>query len=522
MSFAVRLVTDIVQVEPGSTVPLALEIVNRTDEPDQYEVTIEGLDPSWVAVPVPVFPVEGRETHVERLFLKPPRESESLAGTYPFVVQVRSVVTGESKSAQGALEVRPYFSLSLDVAPKRTVIGSIAKQASFNVSVMNLGNADQTLQLFATDPEGVFAFEFEHDQVIVGAGQQREIAVSASASKKPLLANPRLQNFTVSARNTQNPALAAASTAQIEQKAVASPGAVALLFLTLVLAIGWYLLWPKPPVVESLTVSSEKVTAGTPVEISWQVDRAKSVSLTIGDWSQTRLPSKGTVTYVGTKPGRFTVDLKALSGSLVARDQTRVIQIDPAPIVPEPVIESISIEPKTVKPGEPFMLKYKFNSAVTRATLYPTQQPLDVRATEIQLRADKPGTLEYRVKAANDAGVEVERAVSVRVEKSSAARIVLFRATPGELPVGGGKVTVEWTAVDAARLELQYLGTVVALDSSSGTYILDLTASASLKLVAYDADALKTESKPVNVKVAEPPTDPGSTSGGAPTAVPGP
>ncbi|HSI72560.1 MAG TPA: hypothetical protein VK934_05245, partial [Fimbriimonas sp.] len=76
MSFSVQLTPDMTPVEPGSNTPISVLVVNRSDERDQFEMDIEGIDPEWKAVPVPVFSVEPNENHEEKVFFKPRRTSE--------------------------------------------------------------------------------------------------------------------------------------------------------------------------------------------------------------------------------------------------------------------------------------------------------------------------------------------------------------------------------------------------------------------------------------------------------------
>src|SRR5580704_15292534 len=113
MSFSVQLTPDLIPVEPGATTPVAVVVINKSDEADRFELEIEGIDPEWTAVPVPVFAVEPRETQTEKIFFKPSRTSESLAGNYPFVVRIRSLVSGESKSVQAILQVKAFNHISM-------------------------------------------------------------------------------------------------------------------------------------------------------------------------------------------------------------------------------------------------------------------------------------------------------------------------------------------------------------------------------------------------------------------------
>src|SRR5579862_472827 len=101
MSFTIRLSADLTAAEAGATVPLSIELTNKGSDVDRYEMQVEGLDPEWTASPEPVFNVGGGETHSQKVFFKPPRSSESGAGNYPFVVKIRSLNSGDSRTAQG-------------------------------------------------------------------------------------------------------------------------------------------------------------------------------------------------------------------------------------------------------------------------------------------------------------------------------------------------------------------------------------------------------------------------------------
>src|SRR6185503_11001728 len=98
MSFTIRLSQDLTAVEAGATVPLSIELTNKGEEADRYEMQVEGLDPEWTASPEPVFTVGQHEIHSQKVFFKPPRASESLAGNYPFVVRVRSLESGDART----------------------------------------------------------------------------------------------------------------------------------------------------------------------------------------------------------------------------------------------------------------------------------------------------------------------------------------------------------------------------------------------------------------------------------------
>lgn len=530
MSFAVQLATDLVRVEPGTTVPVAVEVVNRSDSADRFEIEIEGIDPAWAAVPVPSFGIEPRETHTERFFLKPPRDTESLAGTYPFVVNIRSIESGEVRSVQGALEVKPYFNLSLDLQPKKGTLSPFSRSTQFQVTVMNLGNAEQTMQMFAADNDSLFAFEFDSDQIILGAGQQRTLNLTAAGTKSSLLANSRLQNFSVSARAVDNPALGANASGQIEQKALASPGAFLLILSLVAILATWVALWPKNPHVDSVVVNPATTLVGQPVQVHWKTSNATSVKIQIGNWSQDRQLPEGSLSYTPDKAGDFAVEVTAISGDRISRDVSKLITVGVPPEVPSPEIIDLSVDEKQLKLGQPFMLHYKFNDAVVSASLYPMQRELDVKESGIQLVADIAGKVKYTVKAKNAAGKQVELSVTVTVLKLSKAKIVSFEVSPLEFDEKGGTVLIDFGVTGAAKIELAYAGQKVDVTKSvvpdnvsgqaKGHQEIAVTADTTFKLIVYDDEGVAVPSTQIAVKVKKPETpdaapDIPSTTGGA-------
>lgn len=523
MSFAVQMVADSVQVEPGSSIPVAIEVTNRADATDHFELSVEGIDPEWTAVPVPTFSVAANETHVERFFLKPPRESGSQAGNYPFVVKIRSLESGESRTVQGILEVKPYHHLSVDVLPRRVVVSPFAKETDFQVTVMNLGNTEQTLQLFANDADDVFAFEFESEQVTLGPGHQKTINLSASATKNPLLANARLQAITVTARSVANPAVAASAQGQIEQKALISPGALLALVLLVVLAGSWIAFIPKAPQVDSLSVNRQQVQVGEEVIVSWDTSHATGVELRIGEQVLSKQRADGEYRFLTDKPGELEITLIAERDDKRSQADTTLVQVLKAPEAPLPVIRRFSIEPTNIKVGQTYMVSYELGEGVTRAVLSPVGQDLDIKAGAAQLTAGLPGTFEYKLIAYNADGKSVEKSITVKIVQASLASIVKFEITPKEVDPADGRVSIVWQFSNAARAELRYNGQDMELDPvEQGRRDVTIEQDTEFTLTIYDAEG-RTVVKKVAVKMKKVPSpvDPATTGTGGSTGTTG-
>ncbi len=520
MSFTVRLSDDTAQVEAGATAAITVEIANRTESADRYEVQVEGLDPEWTAIPVPSFSVDAQGNHSEKLFLKPPRSSESMAGTYPFVVKARSLESGDARTVQGVLQIKTFNHVSLDVAPKRGTISAFGKQCAFEVTVMNLGNSDHTMQLFASDPDDALVFEFESDKIMVGPGQQKAVVLDASATRKPLLANPRLHSFGVTARSVDTPSVMASVQAQLEQRAFVSPGTFALFFFAFLLIGGWIALIPKPPVIDSVSLSKREITLGQPVTVRWRASNAKTVKIEAGgEVLFDAVEPNGERDFVPEKAGTLLISAVAMNGDKRSSGKNDQLVVKEPVKLPPPEIIDFKIVPANLAVNQTFVVKYKLGRYVAKAILVPTGTPLDPKINEIELVATRAGTIVYKIVAENSDGRAVEKSITVHVIDKSLASFVKFDATPNPVDPLDGRVRITWQLTNAARAELKQGDQVVEVDKSGGTREVAVSQETVLTLIAYD-DQGRTVEKKIRIRVREvkPPTEPvpnpGSATGG--------
>lgn len=522
MAFSVQMAADSYQVEPGSSVSVAVEVKNLGESKEQYELSLEGLDHHWAAVPVPSFHVEAGETRVERIFLKPPRDSESSAGMYPFVIKVRSLDTGDTETAQGDLEINPYYHLSLDVNPRRAAVSPINRQTEGTITVMNLGNVDQTVQLFANDTEDAFAYEFAEDQVTLASGQQRDIAFSATSTKSGAFSPARLHVVTVSCRNVENPAFAGSAQMHIEQKPLLAPGAIAALAMVLLVALAWILTLPKPPKVLTLTLDKPEVMVGDSVQVQWKSEGANSVSLMYGDTVVADLPPTGTYTITPIADGQVDVSVQAITNNLKSAVSTKSFSVKAKEVAADPEIQSFTVDRSEVPLGQSFTLSYQLNSSSTWAYLDPYGKvEIDGRNLTITAPMSK-GSETYTLRVRNADGKEVKKSLTVRFVQVVDAKIVRLEANPAEVEPLDGRVTLVWQLANAVSATLKYGDQTVELDAMGGRRDFTITEDTTFVITAFDANGLKAE-KSVKVKVKRPPEpettgnttggDPGSTTG---------
>lgn len=509
------------KVEPGSTVACTVTVTNQADKPAEYELSLEGLDGEWTAVPVPVFTVNPGESVTERFFLKPSRSPENAAGSYPYAVQVRCLETGESRRLPGLLEMQAYHHLSVDFNPRRCTIG-YKGEASLEVIVANLGNSEHRIQLFAADQDNLFAFEFEGgDQTTLAPGQQKPFILHLTATQPSLLANPRLSPFSVSARSLDQPAVAGSAQGQAQQKALLSPGAaLSVLGVFLLIALWWAFL-PKPPRMEVFSSSAMEGLVGTSVTVSWSSRDAAYVEVKVGDQPPQRMQASGQMQIPLESAGELSVQGKAIREGRESPVSFLSLLVTETPKAPSPVIEKFDVQPRSVRLGDGIMVSYRLSQSVTQATLEPFPNPVDPRAESLQLTPAVAGPMTLRLIARNSDGKTVQKTIKIEVKDESLASIASFSVSPKEVEPGiPTSIRIAWRLEGATRADLKVGGQVYQVEALTGEQEIVVTGGTSIVLSAYDAKG-KPKTQTVQItekKPAAPPVDPGTT----PPTEPGP
>jgi beta-lactam-binding protein with PASTA domain len=142
---------------PGDRVALQVALRNVGTRVDWFDVTIEGLSPGWVdpAVSslhlVPIGHPEGHSDGVLQLYLRPPRNSTAIAGSYPITIAVRSKTDQRVVACRKAtFIVRPFFAVTATARPQ---IAKGRTKVRFWVDVRNSANTAIAPGLLPSDGE---------------------------------------------------------------------------------------------------------------------------------------------------------------------------------------------------------------------------------------------------------------------------------------------------------------------------------------------------------------------------------
>lgn len=519
MSFSAKLSSDELTVDAGSTTPISVEISNKSEGPVQFEISLEGLDAEWTAIPVPLVTVPAGETQVEKIFFKPGRRPESAAGSYPFLLKIRSFESNETRSLQGSLQIRSYHQVNLDIEPKKGFVGTLGRENDFDLTLINLGNSKQTFRVFAGDPEDSCLYEFQSDQLELSPGQEKVIGLNVVAKKRKFFSG-RLVGFGVTARSSEQSSVIATTQGQLEIKPFINVATLIVVLLVIFVAALWIALIPKPPTF-NLALNRSEATVGQPVTISWSpASTNENVVIYAQDgqiYSSTGAP--GMTTFTPIAAGSVQIRGYAVVDGRKSPEQTLTLTVQAPPVILPPKISDFHLDSSNLTFGQPFTIHYKVQNA-TKLMLLPVGKELDPSLDEIQVVADNLQTKTYTLVATNAAGQADRAQVSVRVTQPSQAKIIAFTANPSELSLPAG-VTLSWQVNDkAVRIELSANGQT-QVEQATGSVVVNPDKTTVYTLTAYDEQGL-TSVKTVKVTVKPPPPiNPGpgqtdsSTAGGA-------
>jgi hypothetical protein len=521
MGFTLQIAQDLIEVEAGGNSPVTIVITNTGTTADRYEIEIEGLDIDWKAIPVPVFTADPGETRSERAFFKPPRASESGAGNYPFVVNVRSLESGEQRSVQGVLRLKPFHYLTLEITPKKGVYSWSTHRNRFEVNVTNLGNTEHTLQLVGGDPEDDCAYEFDHDRLTIGPGQQKEITVEVRPVSSPVLSGSKLIGFSIHARSVDVPSVVASGQAQLERRSLLSPANLTILILFLGLCLAWYLMKPKPPGVD-ISLSAIQGLPGDKVILTWSSHDSDHLQFSLVDPAGVKqdicddCSLQGSAQLTLGSPGTETIFAYASKGGIRAKDVTKTITVNPpAPLI-VPKILSFSPAKREIRGVVPFdvVFNFKLQDAVG-AGLTPDFPNLDPGLESISVSITSATDKTYQLVAwsKDHQYVRSQEVRVIGVERSD-ANIVSFTASAKQVPLGG-PVLISWNVTGAAQIGIKHDGTLDSSLAPADTKTYTINHDTTFVLVCADAkNRIATQKIVVKLQQA---TSPPQPSPGGPT-----
>ncbi len=333
------------EVAAGDSIETTITIRNQSQIVDHFAIKIEGLDPTWWNLSVPSVSLFPGDQDQAKLTIRPPKEAEAKAGSYPFQIKAISRANPQEMTSEEAfLILRGFVVWEVDMAPTKVV----GRSGTYRLSVQNSGNTDINLTFEGKDPEEGLYYKFVRDKVTVPAGGSAQ----AQLSVRPKKGEPKkLYSFQVLAKPAEVKATSKevkTLNGQLEYPRRKFPWWILILILALLIiavAVLWFLSQQKstptpvkPPSTRpdvSLTIpkGGENWFGGSTKNITWTTKGSDIASVDLeyskdngSSWSLIAKGEKDDGTYAWKLPDTscsnclIRITIRSANEAVLARD----------------------------------------------------------------------------------------------------------------------------------------------------------------------------------------------------------
>ncbi len=454
-------------LDAGQTLTLAFSISNGGETVADFEVSLEGLDPSWVTITPTKMHLKVNQRASVTASITPPRTPASQAGPHHFAVTVTSPNYPGRMSRRGAtLVINPFYEFTIsDLSPRQLTVSWDERTATTSMSVTNQGNSQAHYRVTGSDDDNACSFEFLPPGENVRLANQSDfhlaldstvvMPVFISARKRHLLGlRSRDLPFTVTASPLEGTQPPRAVMGRLYARPLIGPW-LSLLILAGLFILAVFGFWPRM----NLSVSATDIGAGQPVDVRWSSWPPIFMSLKLN--GQPLNESRGEITEypLATTRYQLTGDTWAsrlfAPGSLFSISQT----VNVSPRVPQ--ILRFQAQPPQVDSGAFTELSWSVQDADRLVMVSDTiSQTLDTLEGSLNVRVERQTVFTLKAYSKSLPGKVVEQVLDVAVNAPPdvpAPVIVDFRVEPATI-VAGQPVMITWQVNGAETVSIQPLG----------------------------------------------------------------
>ncbi|MGH2461169.1 MAG: FHA domain-containing protein [Chloroflexota bacterium] len=451
--------------DAGNEVRATVTVVNHTGHVDWFRIEVEGIPIEWCRIFLPdgteAQPAQVRLFHTPahtatpspdamaqlKLYIRPPKDSQTWAGAREFAVS--ATTQGEPRmrrATSGVLTINRFENVDATIQPDR-----IARpRGEFKVQVVNAGNDPLAVEV-ETAGDGLF-IDVDRPQFTLANGVKDEFTVKARVRHRHWLGAEKDYILGVTVR-------AGGSKEQLISYVVCPPRIprwIQLLFsriqpilipvLMLLALIGAGFVLLRPPDIKGFKADPASVIVGTPVALSWTIDRAKSVNIDPSSGNAQLKPDSGTLKVVPTASTNYTLTARNLVG--ISSHQSVSVEVKPAPQVPQIASFTASTD-HLAKEGLPVTLDWKVTGA-TKIAITPADEIKDVKDSgEATVHPSQASTV-YTLTATNDAG-SINATKTIVIDPPQIASFTSSAPSVGQ----GGTVQLSWVAQNFTKLTIK-------------------------------------------------------------------
>jgi pSer/pThr/pTyr-binding forkhead associated (FHA) protein len=258
----VVLKTPQITVTPGASANVSLIVINQSQNPDGFRITLSGIPEAWLPAPPPLLELPGNARQEVNLTIHPPRSPQSQAGSHRLLIQVASQnALTETVEVWATLTLVVYIAFGSALHPPRISVNDPAQ-----VVVRNDGNAPETFTVTWRDLEDHYEFRPAEMHMTLAAGESTAAEFRAVPRHQRLFGGARIDVYSVKIAPEGGPPQS--HTGQIVTTGI-FPAWAAVFFLLLVVcavgtgAVAFARLDPTPTVTPTVTGTVTPTITGT-------------------------------------------------------------------------------------------------------------------------------------------------------------------------------------------------------------------------------------------------------------------
>ncbi len=277
---AITIRADGVQLTPGTSAAISVEVRNLGTIVDRYRCELVGFDPSWYTVTpasMELFPQgESGSSRPDappsvgrfQVALHPPRTSAAKAGVWPFGAKVTSEHDPNNRRVEeGSVVFLPFGTLEADLRPA-VVSGRFGTKAALHLT--NRGNRPETVEIAGSDRAARITFDVQPPRLDLAPGESTIVPIGLSAGGARLVGGTETRPFSIDIRTAQFDTPPVTLSGTLEKLAIIPSGLPVAIGGLVALAMGGFAIWaaflrpPSPPVPAAVAT----IAAPTPIIIT--------------------------------------------------------------------------------------------------------------------------------------------------------------------------------------------------------------------------------------------------------------
>jgi len=274
-----------VDIWPAAMNSVLLTLSSYGSQPLSLEIRASGLADAYWRLSRRHIDLDAREPSNVLLNFKPPRHPQTRPGRYTLVLDI--IPNDQPDQAQRyelPVTIHPYGGFGVALSQTHLELDETA-----TLYLHNQGSEAVSVALTTRSKDGALGARLSLNRTTLAPGERGQVIITPQALKRPLLGQPQYHELFIEVQAQSAARWLVAQALQVEVRARLQPWAALSLLgvgVSLLLLLGLLLLGiisPRPPRIESLSVSAQVLEVGQALILEWQADNVESFRLLVND-----------------------------------------------------------------------------------------------------------------------------------------------------------------------------------------------------------------------------------------------